>query len=212
MKLVRGSVLSFYGLDGLPDGVLQTFHSRAKNELRLAVALLLVIELHGAERCRVVDFGGRFEFAVGRYRRFKQLGLRQRNVRSRWRGGAGIASLTRMVVRWARIRHGRVCVQGLRDRFGGRYSRPPEVRSARRAFRDQSRIDWGQRYTRPWPLRYAPHDGNDAVDLQPGSHVGGALNKAGALANRSDLLAGPSTVGCRHRRCRDNDEHADGAE
>jgi hypothetical protein len=63
-----------------------------------------------------------------------------------------------------------------------------------------------------------PHDGTDAIHLQPGAASGVAARKAGALAGRRDLPAGtflPGSSICRGRKGRrhpDHQQHREGTD
>jgi hypothetical protein len=57
------------------------------------------------------------------------------------------------------------------------------------AVRHKLRIDMRQGLARIGPLSRPLHDGDDTIHLQPNAQAGGTWRKAGALADRPDLLA-----------------------
>ncbi|HEY2231673.1 MAG TPA: hypothetical protein VGI22_28820 [Xanthobacteraceae bacterium] len=67
--------------------------------------------------------------------------------------------------------------------------RPSEAGAAFSAFGHELRIDMRQWLARIGPLRRPLHDGDDTIYLKPNAQAGGAWRKAGALADRPDLLA-----------------------
>ena len=77
----------------------------------------------------------------------------------------------------------------------------PELRVLRLASRNHLRIDPWQRLARLTRLRFTLHNGADAIQPKPAPVLGTALDKAGFLTGRLDLLTRALRANAGRRPC-----------